>query len=133
MCACDTGFIGACNISAYYLTESSTNVVLNSNTITYFYVNPEQLDTYIEITFQICLNQVSQVNTVLTLWGELGNNTAYTLSNALGNPTSAILTQGCQQFTTPYITFTSQPNGQNQMLVLGITDTSIPASISISA
>jgi hypothetical protein len=69
MCACNTSFIGACNISAYYLTESSTNVVLNSNTITYFYVNPEQLDTYIEITFQICLNQVSQVNTVLTLWG----------------------------------------------------------------
>jgi hypothetical protein len=69
MCACNIGFIGACNISAYYLTESSTNVVLNSNTTTFFYVNPQQLDTYIEISFQICLNQLSQVNTALTLWG----------------------------------------------------------------
>jgi len=56
-------------VSAYYLTESSTNVLLNSSTTTFFYVNPDQLDTYIEITFQICLNQFSQVNTILTLWG----------------------------------------------------------------
>jgi hypothetical protein len=51
----------------------------------------------------------------------------------LTSPTQATLGTGCSTLVTPYIQFGDQPNGQDEMLILGITDNSaISARISIS-
>lgn len=45
-------------------------------------------------------------------------------SNSLVRPTAAVLLPGCQQFIAPYTALGRQGNGQNELLILGITDNS---------
>ena len=68
-----------------------------------------------------------------TLWGESGDDTQYNAGNALTSPTQATLGTGCSNILTPPIQFGLQPNGQNEMLILGIADNSaVAATINIS-
>jgi hypothetical protein len=60
-------------------------------------------------------------------------NTQYSPGNALTSPEQTTLLGGCSVVTTPYIQFGEQPNGQAEMLILGITDNSaFSTSIAIS-
>lgn len=92
-----------------------------------------QLDNYIEFTLTVCLSS-STLNTIFYLWGDTGDVSSFTStsSNLLGSPSSLTLSSGCQQLTTPYISFSQQPNGQNDVLVIGILPTSGNAAITIA-
>ena len=110
MCACNSGFIGNCNIPATAISTTPITASLTSGQTALFYMVPNQLNNYIEFTFTICVNG-PQIFTVMTLWGETGDTSSYSPVNSLGNPTSATLYSGCQQLSTPYISFSTQPNG----------------------
>lgn len=131
MCACNSGFIGNCNTAATLISSTPITASLSSGNPNFFYMVPNQLNNYIEFTFTICVNG-PQIYTVMTLWGETGDVSSYTAVNSLGSPTSATLYSGCQQLSTPYISFGTQPNGESEMLILGIADNSASTTIQIS-
>lgn len=122
-CICQEGFIGSCNTPALQVTASPINANLTSNTLTLFYTVPTQLGKYIQFTYTICQNN-SQLNITISLWGETGDNTQYNSGNMLTSSSQISIGNGCSNINTPYIEFGSQPNGQSEMLILGITDNS---------
>lgn len=133
-CVCETGFIGSCSTAAQQATSTTSNANLTPNQTSLFYTVPTQLGKYIEFTYTICQNN-SQLLVTFTLWGETGQNTQYTSGNSLVSPIQSTLTNGCTDLVTPFIQFGSQPNGQPEMLILGITDNSAfssPITISVS-
>jgi hypothetical protein len=131
---CESGFIGSCSTTAQKVTSTPVTATLTPNQTSLFYTVPSTLNNYIEFTYTICQNN-SQLTLTFTLWGETGQNTQYTSGNALAAPVQATLGSDCSNLVTPFISFGNQPNGQPEMLVLGLTDNSgfsTPISISVS-
>lgn len=105
---------------------------MTPNQTSLFYTVPTTLGKYIEFTYTICQNN-SQLTLTFTLWGETGQNTQYTSGNALSSPVQATIGSGCTDLLTPFIEFGTQPNGQSELLILGLTDNSgFAATVSIS-
>lgn len=66
------------------------------------------------------------------LWIDNGYSTSFTSSDAISQPNQYIMTNGCNQLRTNTLTFGKQPNGQNNLLILGITDNGISSNIGVS-
>lgn len=130
-CLCNPGFIGTCTTPAIALTSSQITTSLTAAQTSLFSVNPEQLSHYIEFTFTVCQN-TPQLSLTFTLWGEDGSISQYNNGDALAQPSQITLGSGCTQLVTPYIAFAAQPNGQNELLILGITDNGVSTAIQIS-
>lgn len=122
-CICEEGFIGNCNTPALQVTSSPINANLTPNNLALFYTVPTQVGKYIQFTYTICQNN-SQLNITISLWGETGDNTQYNSGNTLTSSSQISIGSGCSNINTPYIEFGYQPNGQSEMLILGITDNS---------
>ena len=114
----------SCNTSALPLTTTPISDNLTQGQTLLFYINPIQLNVFIEFLFTICIDGKQNVSVSLTIWGETGDNSVYVPSNSLVRPTAAVLFPGCQQFIAPYTALGRQGNGQNELLILGITDNS---------
>ena len=80
----------------------------------------------------LCLPETT--NLTFFLWGETGVSNTYVSSNTLGTPATGTVPGGCKQLTSPYISFGLQPNGLNEMLVVGIQANSgnTPIVVSVS-
>jgi hypothetical protein len=69
MCACNANFIGDCSTPALPLTTSPISANLTQNQTLLFYINPIQLNVFIEFLFTICVGGQQNISVALTLWG----------------------------------------------------------------
>jgi hypothetical protein len=68
----------------------------------------------------------------LTIWEDNGEITSFNSGDAMAPSMQLTLGSGCTKLvTTNVITFGKQPNGQNDLLILGITDNGISTGIEI--
>jgi hypothetical protein len=133
MCACNSGFIGDCSTAAPVISTVAINVTIaGGGAQNLFEIDPIDLDQYLEFTFNLCLP--SEQYLTMALYAETGDTTTYNGNNQLGNTLNGYFDSGCQPIRSPYISFGSQPNGQNDLLVLGISATgpSFNATLSVS-
>ena len=101
------------------MTSASVNTTLAEDDTALFYIVPTTTGSYILFTMTLC-QSVSTAEFTFTLWAEGGNIDTFTDGTAFSGPTTLTLGTGCVQVTTPYINFGTQPNGEIELLIVGI-------------
>jgi hypothetical protein len=133
-CVCEEGFIDDCQTPAEPISEYPQIVELPVNSSRLFYMRPIAVDESIEFTLRLCREkQKENVPILLRMWRDDGSSQGYLSNNTMSPATDISFDSQCYTLSNKYIVFQRQPNGDSEMLIVGVANNWRPLTLTLTA